>query len=123
MAHLLPSPAGLGGRQRAWPGRVPAGGGRRQRRRRDPKWPRASRAPAHRTVSVSTIIAGQLRKPTGPVGRHVVSRILNRATAAMNELTLRLLELRTADVGALPYAAATFTKACTVDTSWVGTSL
>jgi arsenite methyltransferase len=124
-------------------------------------------------VSVSTFIAGQLRRPSGLFGRHVVPRILNRSNAAMNKLTLRLLELvpddrvleigfgggdlidriapvvtrgqiagvdfssemtafctkrfrhlvaagrlelRSADVGALPYAAGTFTKAATVNT-------
>jgi ubiquinone/menaquinone biosynthesis C-methylase UbiE len=124
-------------------------------------------------VSVSTFIAGQLRRPSGVFGRHVVSRILNRGNAAMNEHTLRLLELasddrvlevgfgggdliarmasvvthghiagvdfssdmtafctrrfrglvqagrlalHTADVGTLPHAAETFTKACTVNT-------
>jgi ubiquinone/menaquinone biosynthesis C-methylase UbiE len=124
-------------------------------------------------VSVTTFIAGQVRKPSGLFGRHVVSRILNRGNAAMNELTLRLLELvpddrvlevgfgggdliarmaavvtrgqiagvdfssemttfctkrfrslvqagrlelHSTDVGALPFAAGTFTKACTVNT-------
>jgi len=124
-------------------------------------------------VSVSTFIAGQLRRPSGLFGRHVVSRILNRGNAAMNERTRQLLELvpddhvleigfgggdliarmapivtrgriagvdfspemtafctkrfrhlvqagrlelGTVDVGALPHDAATFTKACTVNT-------
>ena len=124
-------------------------------------------------MSASTFIAGQLRRPSGLFGRHVVSRILNRGNAAMNAHTLQLLELvaddhvleigfgggdliarmtpivtrgriagvdfspdmttfctkrfrrhvqagrlqlDTADVRALPHDAATFTKACTVNT-------
>jgi ubiquinone/menaquinone biosynthesis C-methylase UbiE len=44
-------------------------------------------------VSVTTFIAGQLRKPSGLFGRVVVSRILNRANASMNELTMERLAL------------------------------
>jgi ubiquinone/menaquinone biosynthesis C-methylase UbiE len=42
---------------------------------------------------VTTFIAGQLRKPSGLFGRLVVSRILNRTNAPMNELTLQQLAL------------------------------
>jgi ubiquinone/menaquinone biosynthesis C-methylase UbiE len=44
-------------------------------------------------VSLSTFLAGQLRKPSGLFGRVVVGRVLNRGNAAMNELTRQLLEL------------------------------
>jgi arsenite methyltransferase len=44
-------------------------------------------------VSVTTFIAGQLRKPSGLFGRLVVARILNRTNAAMNELTVESLAL------------------------------
>jgi arsenite methyltransferase len=122
-------------------------------------------------VSAVTFVAGQLRKPSGLFGRFVVARVLNRSNAAMNALTLRLLELasddrvlevgfgggdlihrmapavprghivgvdfspamtalctrrfralgsrvelRCADVAALPYGDGEFTKACTVNT-------
>ena len=44
-------------------------------------------------MSVASLIAGQLRKPSGLFGRLVVARILNRGNAPMNALTMeRLVE-------------------------------
>ncbi len=39
-------------------------------------------------------VASQLRKPSGLIGSLVVSRVLNRANVAVNQLTLRLLDLK-----------------------------
>jgi len=44
-------------------------------------------------VSVTTFIAGQLRKPSGLFGRVVVARILNRSNATMNALAMQRLQL------------------------------
>jgi len=44
-------------------------------------------------MSVSTFIAGQLRKPSGLFGRLVVGRLLSRGNAPMNALTLERLDL------------------------------
>src|SRR5262245_4887366 len=133
----------------------------------------AASAQARRGMSVATFMAAQCRRPTGLFGRLIVARVLNRGNAAMNTLTLRLLdlvpddrvlevgfgggdllnrmisvvtrgriagadfpadmisfctkrfrslvadgrmELRCADVSALPWPDGTFTKACTVNT-------
>lgn len=48
-------------------------------------------------MSVATLIAGQLRKPSGLFGRVFVGRLVGRGNAPMNELTRQLLELAADD--------------------------
>ncbi len=48
-------------------------------------------------MSIPEYIASQLRKPNGFVGRVLISRILNRANAEMNKVTLSLLDLTDSD--------------------------
>jgi ubiquinone/menaquinone biosynthesis C-methylase UbiE len=48
-------------------------------------------------VPVLELVAAQLRKPSGFIGRFVVSRVLNWGNAPMNQLTLELLALEPDD--------------------------
>ena len=48
-------------------------------------------------MGLGKFVASQLRKPSGLFGRLVVARVLNRGNAPMNELTVKLLQLRSDD--------------------------
>ncbi|MCP6727516.1 MAG: class I SAM-dependent methyltransferase [Patescibacteria group bacterium] len=48
-------------------------------------------------MSIPEYIASQLRKPNGFIGRVLISRILNKANAKMNNVTLSSLELKDSD--------------------------
>ena len=48
-------------------------------------------------MSLLKSIADQLRKPSGFIGKFIVSRLLNRGNAPMNALTLKCLELQPDD--------------------------
>jgi SAM-dependent methyltransferase len=48
-------------------------------------------------MALFTFIASQLRKPSGFIGKSLVSRLLNRGNAPLNQLTLTLLELKRDD--------------------------
>ncbi len=48
-------------------------------------------------MGVMEYMAGQLRRPSGLVGRHVTSRLLNRANVGVNQLTLASLDLEPDD--------------------------
>lgn len=43
---------------------------------------------------ISEFLASQLRQPSGWFGKQVISRVLNRDNAAMNELAFRMLNLK-----------------------------
>ncbi len=48
-------------------------------------------------MSIPKYIASQLRKPNGFIGRALISRMLNRANAQMNKVTLLSLDLKDSD--------------------------
>lgn len=48
-------------------------------------------------MAVLESVASQLRKPSGLIGSLIISRFLNRANVAMNQLTLKLLDLEPSD--------------------------
>src|SRR5260370_34609738 len=52
---------------------------------------------AGQPMSLLTFAAKQLRTPSGLFGRLVTSRVLNRGNEAMNQLTLKCLELKPDD--------------------------
>ncbi len=48
-------------------------------------------------MALSRLLARQLLRPSGPIGRWVLPRIFNRRNLALNELTLKRLDLRADD--------------------------
>lgn len=48
-------------------------------------------------MAIAALIARQLRKPSGFIGKVLTARLLNRVNAPMNQLTLQLLDLNADD--------------------------
>ena len=55
---------------------------------------------------ISKFLASQLRQPSGWFGKQIISRILNKDNASMNNLTLRMLNLEAKAKGDLAHASA-----------------
>ena len=53
---------------------------------------------------IGKFLASQLRQPSGWFGKQIISRILNRDNASMNDLALRMLNLKSK--GERPYGSA-----------------